>query len=183
MPVLMTKIPEDVRLLVGREIKDGEWNISEILKLLRNKWSMFCKQQHPTASCHVVTNKMARKKCLKKQGRCLICLKKSHLARDCRSKISCFKCSGRHHVSLCEIEPPTTETSPVSPCTSKHFSLGVERFNFAANSQSPNQTCRGLDWEGSKGDFRFREREELHHTTREIPVNLTIHRHRVTLGI
>ena len=110
MPVLMTKIPEDVRLLVGREIKDGEWNISEILKLLRNKWSMFCKQQHPTASCHVVTNKMARKKCLKKQGRCLICLKKSHLARDCRSKISCFKCSGRHHVSLCEIEPPTTET-------------------------------------------------------------------------
>ena len=109
VPVLMTKIPEDIRLLVGREIKDGEWNISEILKLLRNKWSMFCKQQHPTASCHVVTNKMARKECLKKQGRCFICFRKSHLARDCRSKISCFKCSGRHHVSLCEIEPQTTE--------------------------------------------------------------------------
>ena len=69
----------------------------------------FCKQQHPTASCHVVTNKMARKEYLKKQGRCFICLRKSHLARDCRSKISCFKCSGRHHVSLCEMEP-TTET-------------------------------------------------------------------------
>ena len=159
VPVLMTKIPEDIRLLVGREIKDGEWNLSEILRLLRNEvenrercegvnalgpkeksyspedqrnnWKVeppsaaglfvenqssnathctFCKQQHPTASCHVVTNKMARKECLKKQGRCFICLRKSHLARDCRSKISCFKCSGRHHVSLCEMEPPTTET-------------------------------------------------------------------------
>ena len=53
---------------------------------------------------------MARKECLKKQGRCFICLRNSHLARDCRLKISCFKCPGRHHVSLCEMEPPTTET-------------------------------------------------------------------------
>ena len=37
VPVLMTKIPQDIRLLVGREIKDGEWNLSEILKLLRNE--------------------------------------------------------------------------------------------------------------------------------------------------
>lgn len=37
VPVLMTKIPEDIRLLVGREIKDGEWNLSEILELLRNE--------------------------------------------------------------------------------------------------------------------------------------------------
>ena len=37
VPVLMTKLPEDIRLLVGREIKDNEWNVSEILKLLRNE--------------------------------------------------------------------------------------------------------------------------------------------------
>ena len=36
VPVRMTKIPEDIRLLVGREIKDGEWNLAEILRLLRN---------------------------------------------------------------------------------------------------------------------------------------------------
>ena len=31
--------------------------------------------------------------------------------RPCRpcSLLSCFKCSGRHYVSLCEIKPPTTE--------------------------------------------------------------------------
>ena len=37
VPVLMTKIPEDIRLLVGREMKDGEWNLSAILQILRSK--------------------------------------------------------------------------------------------------------------------------------------------------
>ena len=37
VPVLMTKIPEDIRLLVGREMKDGEWNLTEILRLLRSE--------------------------------------------------------------------------------------------------------------------------------------------------
>ena len=71
---------------------------------------MFCKQQHPPASCHIATNKRTRKECLKKQCQCFICLRKSHLVRDSRSKITCSKCSGRHHVSLCEIKPPTLET-------------------------------------------------------------------------
>ena len=37
VPVLMTKIPEDIRLLVGREMKDGEWNLTQILQLLRSE--------------------------------------------------------------------------------------------------------------------------------------------------
>ena len=28
VPVLMKKIPEDTRLLVGRKMKDGEWNLT-----------------------------------------------------------------------------------------------------------------------------------------------------------
>lgn len=149
VPVLMTNNPEDIRLLVGREMKD----LSEILRILRSEienrercgavqaltakenfynpenrrnvkppksdlpsTSAFfsgnepastssctvCKQRHPTASCHVVTNRAVRRECLKKQGRCFICLRKSHLAKNCPSKITSFKCSRRHHVSLCE---------------------------------------------------------------------------------
>ena len=132
---------------MGREIKDGEWNLTEILQLLRNEVEnrercegvpalttkrksyspddrrsgkreptsasalftenppssathcTFRKQLHPTASCHVVTNKAAKTESLKRQGRCLVCLRRSHLAKDCQSKFACFKCSGRHHVS------------------------------------------------------------------------------------
>ena len=95
----------------------------------------FCKQQHPTASCHVVTNKMARKECLKKQGRCFICFRKSHLARDCRSRISSLKCSGRHHVSLCEIEPQTTERPETM--ANRQTNVNVRNSGNATNRQYP----------------------------------------------
>ena len=130
VPTLMSKIPDDIRLLAGREIKDGEWNLTEILRFLRNEVEnrrrcegvpalttkeksyspedgrsgkreptsasalftenqtsstthcTFCKQLHPTASCHVETNKAARRESLKKQGRCFVCLRRGHLAKD-----------------------------------------------------------------------------------------------------
>ena len=37
VPLLMTKIPEDIRLLVGPEMKDGDWNLTQILQLLRSE--------------------------------------------------------------------------------------------------------------------------------------------------
>ena len=36
--------------------------------------------------------------------RCFVCLKGSHLAKDCSLKIKCFKCSKRHHIALCDLE-------------------------------------------------------------------------------
>ena len=35
VPVLLGKIPEDVRLQIGREMKDGHWELSRLLDLLR----------------------------------------------------------------------------------------------------------------------------------------------------
>ena len=61
----------------------------------------FCKQDHKSVNCVVVTNVSERKDILKKQGRCFICLKRSHIARNCDSKRSCSNCSQRHHSSLC----------------------------------------------------------------------------------
>ena len=146
----MTKIPKDICLLVDRQMKDGGWNLTQILQLLHSELEnrercggvqalaekenltspedcrskpprsgpalfsgnqpsntthyTFCKQLHPTASCHV-TNKAARTECLKKQGHCFACLKRNHLMRDCPSNMTCFSCSGRHHISLCDLSP------------------------------------------------------------------------------
>ena len=33
-----------------------------------------------------------------------MCLKGSHLTKDCFSRIKCFKCSKRHHFALCNLE-------------------------------------------------------------------------------
>lgn len=201
VPVLMTKIPEDIRLLVGREMKDGEWNLSAILQILRSEIEnrercggvqaltpkeefyspenrrnaklpkldlpsaaalftekqpastptcKFCKQRHPTASCHVVTNRAARRECLKKQGRCFICLRKGHLAKDCPSKITCFKCSARHHVSLCERETQTNGNAiastrdEVPQNTASYQLLQTSTFHVGSHDSILLQTAQAL---------------------------------------
>ena len=50
----------------------------------------------------------ARKSLLLEQGRCFICLKKSHIARNCQSTTRCFKCQGQnHHANVREQDPIT----------------------------------------------------------------------------
>lgn len=70
---------------------------------------LFCDStEHKSEKCpdHPVS---ARKKKLKKLGRCFVCLGTKHIARFCRSKCrSCATCGGRHHAAICE----KIETSP-----------------------------------------------------------------------
>lgn len=55
-------------------------------------------------NCNKVTDIKKRRELIKKYGRCYVCLKRNHRARDCRSNEKCSKCSERHHVSTCEKE-------------------------------------------------------------------------------
>ena len=62
----------------------------------------FCRGNHNTVECHVVTDVQESKKSLRNTGRCFLCLRKAgHLARDCDACIKCFRCRGHHHVALC----------------------------------------------------------------------------------
>ena len=143
IPVLLGKIPEDIRLLIGRQMKDGHWELSRLLDLLRDEIEnrercsgiqasfptnnsntpvtkqmpstasalltdgrkpncTYCRQIHASHLCKIVTDKAARKDILRQQGRCFICLRKNHVARNCESKGKCFSCAGKHHVSICD---------------------------------------------------------------------------------
>ena len=72
----------------------------------------YCRMNHASNSCTTVTNVAARKEILKRHGRCFVCLRRGYISRNCPSNIKCFKCSGRHHVSIC--------TSGVSEGTGAH---------------------------------------------------------------
>jgi len=62
---------------------------------------------------------MSRKEKLKKMGRCFICLKPRHLARDCRSKnVTCTDCGRRHHVVVCDKREEPKETTNAAEDTS-----------------------------------------------------------------
>lgn len=145
--VLMNKIPQDLPLIVSREIKGGDWELDLFLKVLhqeleareraagsQNTYSLttntphrtndqpwddprtasaltstsrtsptctYCKQSHASNKCKTVTDAQKRKEILRKEGRCYVGLKKHHLSRDCPSQNKCFKCNGRHHISIC----------------------------------------------------------------------------------
>ena len=67
-----------------------------------------CRQKHPSARCTTITDTRARRNLLKQQGRCFICLRRSHLARNCPSNSARHNCLGKHHVSICDIAKCTT---------------------------------------------------------------------------
>ena len=62
----------------------------------------YCRRNHVSSKCDVITNVNVRRAIFMKKARCFVCLKPSHRARDCQSTNKCFKCQGRHHISLCD---------------------------------------------------------------------------------
>ena len=99
-----------------------------------------------------MTNSAARKDLLIKQGRCFVCLRKDHLSRNCPSKNQCFKCKGRHHISICP--------SDGSNEGSAHNSTNVSR----TPSQEQPQNQRGNNDKGTPrpgvNSFRAASRQE-----------------------
>ena len=64
---------------------------------------VFCKKGHRSGKCRIVTNIDSRKKILREENRCFVCLEEGHGFRRCQSSYKCQKCgNGRHHISICK---------------------------------------------------------------------------------
>ena len=94
------------KLLPGQTSKDKDISTGAALTNQTEKPApvscTFCKQGHPSTNCSTVTDINSRKSLLKQQGRCFVCLRRNHLARNCSPNKVCRICSGRHHMSICE---------------------------------------------------------------------------------
>ena len=62
----------------------------------------YCRQLHAPTDCDTVTSTEERRSILRRAGRCFACLKRGHLVRECRSRLRCRTCNGKHHSSLCQ---------------------------------------------------------------------------------
>ena len=96
---------------------------------------LFCKGNHRASECQVVTNIDERREILKKQARCFNCLRRGgHLARNCDTKIQCFKCSGRHHLAVCNSSMADSSNIPSRATASPalHISSGMHVFSQTA---------------------------------------------------
>ena len=180
IPIMMAKIPEDLRLILSRQFCGDNWNLDELLRAFKtelearercasssvgtssrtnqvhsslSKWKgeeaernptaaalasfnrkincTYCHKSHPSVRCNVITDVKAKKSLLLKQGRCFICLKKSHIAPDCQNTTRCFKCQGQnHHASVCKqdsIMPGNTGGDPkITSCGNKNTVLFID---------------------------------------------------------
>ena len=61
----------------------------------------FCNKEHLSRNCNVVTDHRARRDILRQLGRCFVCMRTGHRARDCRSQFGCYNCKGSHHSAIC----------------------------------------------------------------------------------
>ena len=123
----------------------------------------FCQKEHTSASCFVVTDIEARKQILRKQGRCFLCLKRNHIARDCESRYICKYCSGKHHVSLCNIN------SRQSLATNSRQSLATrqelnsrQQLGNVQDSLAKEQTTQLMDTKLTKNTGNTKETRNYH---------------------
>ena len=62
----------------------------------------FCNRRgYKSFNCILVTDPERRREILKRKGRCFVCLRTGHVANHYQSELTCSKCNGRHHGSLC----------------------------------------------------------------------------------
>ena len=61
-----------------------------------------------------VTDPHTQKKSLRELRRCFLCLKGSHVSRDCASRSRCFYCQDRHHSSICISRPESQAAGNIS---------------------------------------------------------------------
>ena len=62
----------------------------------------YCKGEHTSNRCIIITDIAARKKFLRDNNRCFVCLRFGHTGNTCFSKFTCFFCKGKHHISICD---------------------------------------------------------------------------------
>ena len=74
---------------------------------------LFCDKIHKSEKCRI----------LKKKKLCFVCLKPPHVAKDCKSKISCYNCKKRYHAAVFSPENPEGDASLTTVANSQGDAL------------------------------------------------------------
>jgi len=132
MPCKEGKIPPTATTLVSGNVQNGPAPCC------------YCNQSHPPVKCEVISQVEDRKQCLRKSGRCFICLRRGHMGCECHSQGRCHTCGGRHHTSICgkmmntvEDQSSVLKTPPVNP---NPPTVAVSN-NPTTTGSIPNCTC------------------------------------------
>ena len=122
----------------------GPSTASALMTTGNQRKCIFCGKEHATEDCSE-RDPEERKNILKRQFRCFICLKGNHRSFECKSKVRCKGCKGRHNIAICT----NRSTSVVTPNPSAVPASEDFRQANAALKLNPNaaayvgSTCSG----------------------------------------
>ena len=99
IPVLMSKIPEDIRILLARQIKDGEWNLNELLRLLKDEVKNRERCEGIKAIDRAENSEKNKNFRSKKDPSTLSAL----LTEETQTSINCSFCKQSHPTTTCQL--------------------------------------------------------------------------------
>ena len=74
-------------------------------KRAKRRTCAFCKKQHFSDQCRIITDVERRRGMVKANRLCFRCLRDNHMISECKSKTKCYRCkSSDHHTAICMAE-------------------------------------------------------------------------------
>ena len=77
---------------------------------------VFCRGNHWSDKCKVISEPEARKEYLRKGNRCFLCLNQSHISRNCSKTKTCYCCKGLHNSAICTKKKDSPEKFGLTMC-------------------------------------------------------------------
>ena len=166
IPIIMTKLPPDLRLRFARDTDEDVWEIKELMELVKREVearktsegvkaqsmrssglnapgftpsfnpSNSCGGDHFSASCTKVTGTSERRSILSSSGRCFNYLKLNHKSRDCQANKSCRLCKKRHHQSIYNKARPRDAVKSSGSTTNQVETTTANTTNHVKNLQT-----------------------------------------------
>ena len=109
---------------------------------------VFCRRNHASKNCGIITKPEVRKNILQREKRCFVCMATSHQANNCRKNWKCFKCGGRHNFAICTFKKEenkddsktpqnNTQTNIQNPPEETSSNISLSKFNTVLLAKFP----------------------------------------------
>ena len=97
---------------------------------------MFCRSNHYSDKCTIVTDVKGRKDILRNSNCCFNCFKSEHMSRNCSTAKKCFYCKANHNFVSCE-KKNNNEQQNIDSHSSSLNETSRDETNLIVNSRTP----------------------------------------------
>ena len=141
VPLLGPKAEKNFGGQFGRQKELSHGTASALLT--SEETCAYCHQgTHNSEKCDKIDKPEERRKFLMRSGKCYLCLRVGHRFFQCRSRMRCARCKGKHHISICSAgshgDAPSSINREAQP-KGKEPTLNPQATSWVGNSVSSGE--------------------------------------------